>query len=105
LNLIGGLAMNLDGPLFARMAFHIFVVLVGFLILSGAVNTALIGSNGVLNRVSEDGVLSSWFRRPHNRYGTSYRIINMIAILQIGTILASRGDVYLLGEAYAFGLI
>jgi amino acid transporter len=104
-NFIGGLAMNLDGPLFARMAFHIFVVLVGFLILSGAVNTALIGSNGVLNRVSEDGVLSSWFRRPHNRYGTSYRIINMIAILQIGTILASRGDVYLLGEAYAFGLI
>ncbi len=104
-NLIGGLAMNLDGPFLARMIFHIFVVLVGFLILSGAVNTAIIGSNGVLNRVSEDGVLSSWFRRPHNRYGTSYRIINMIAILQIGTIVASRGQVYLLGEAYAFGLI
>jgi amino acid transporter len=104
-NLIGGLAMNLEGPFIARMAFHIFVVLVGFLILSGAVNTAIIGSNGVLNRVSEDGVLSSWFRRPHDRYGTSYRIINMIAMLQIGTIVASRGQVYLLGEAYAFGLI
>ena len=104
-NLIGGLAMSLEGPFFARMAFHIFVVLVGFLILSGAVNTAIIGSNGVLNRVSEDGVLSSWFRRPHDRYGTSYRIVNMIAILQIGTIVASRGQVYLLGEAYAFGLI
>ena len=104
-NLIGGLAMNLEGPFFARMAFHIFVVLVGFLILSGAVNTAIIGSNGVLNRVSEDGVLSSWFRKPHDRYGTSYRIVNMIAILQIGTIVVSRGQVYLLGEAYAFGLI
>jgi amino acid transporter len=104
-NLIGGLAMNLDGPFVARMAFHIFVVLVGFLILSGAVNTAIIGSNGVLNRVSEDGVLSSWFRKPHDRFGTSYRIVNMIAILQIGTIVASRGQVYLLGEAYAFGLI
>jgi amino acid transporter len=104
-NLIGGLAMHLDGPLAARMAFHVFVVVVGFLILSGAVNTAIIGSNGVLNRVSEDGVLSSWFRRPHHRYGTSYRIINMVALLQIGTIIASRGDVYLLGEAYAFGVI
>jgi amino acid transporter len=104
-NLIGGLAMSLEGPFVARMAFHIFVVLVGFLILSGAVNTAIIGSNGVLNRVSEDGVLSSWFRRPHDRYGTSYRIVNMIAVLQIGTIVASRGQVYLLGEAYAFGLI
>ena len=33
--------------------------------LSGAVNTAIVGSNGVLNRVSEDGVLTDWFRQPH----------------------------------------
>jgi hypothetical protein len=80
-------------------------VVVGFLILSGAVNTAIIGSNGVLNRVSEDGVLADWFRFPHRKYGTSSRIINMVVILQILTILASRGDVYVLGEAYAFGVI
>ena len=73
--------------------------------LSGAVNTSIIGSNGVLNRVSEDGVLSSWFRQPHRRYGTSYRIINLIVILQIGTIVASGGDTYVLGEAYAFGVL
>src|SRR5579862_6038404 len=64
-NLIGGLAMSLTGPFVARLAFHIFVVVVGTLILSGAVNTAIVGSNGVLNRVSEDGVLSAWFRQPH----------------------------------------
>ena len=40
-----------------RLGFHIFVVIVGVLILSGAVNTSLIGANGVLNRVAEDGVL------------------------------------------------
>src|SRR5262249_27380693 len=68
-------------------------------------NTAIIGSNGVLNRVSEDGVLADWFRFPHRRYGTSYRIINMVVLLQVFTILASRGDVYVLGEAYAFGVI
>src|ERR1044071_7360663 len=28
-----------------------------------------------------------------------------MALLQIATILASRGDVYLLGEAYAFGVV
>src|SRR6267154_4570711 len=60
-NLISGLAMNLAGPYLARLAFLLFVVAVGTLILSGAVNTAIIGSNGVLNRVSEDGVLSDWF--------------------------------------------
>ena len=65
-NLIGGLSMYLIGPLPLRLLFHGFVVLVGTLILSGAVNTAIIGSNGVLNRVAEDGVLPDWFRHPHN---------------------------------------
>ena len=32
--------------------------------LAGAVNTAIVGSNGVLNRVSEDGILPDWFRSP-----------------------------------------
>jgi amino acid transporter len=104
-NLISGLAMYMWGPLLLRLVFRAFVVVVGFLILSGAVNTAIIGSNGVLNRVSEDGVLADWFRVPHRKYGTSSRIINLVVLLQILTILASRGDVYVLGEAYAFGVI
>ena len=39
------------------------------------------------------------------RFGTSYRIINLLAITQLVVIIASRGDVYLLGEAYAFGVV
>src|SRR6202035_668259 len=104
-NLIGGLAMSLHGPLIARLIFHAFVVVVGTLILAGAVNTAIVGSNGVLNRVSEDGVLSSWFRQPHPRFGTSYRIINIVVALQIITIFISRGDVTFLANLYAFGVI
>ena len=104
-NLIGGLAMNLTGPFALRLAFHVFVVAVGTLILAGAVNTAIVGSNGVLNRVSEDGVLTDWFRQPHWRFGTSHRIINMVVGFQIVTILASRGDVTFLANLYAFGVI
>jgi len=104
-NLIGGLVMNLEGPLLLRIVFHAFVVVVGGLILSGAVNTSMIGANSVLNRVAEDGVLLSWFRKPHSRYGTTSRIINFFTALQIFTILFSRGDVYTLGEAYAFGVV
>jgi amino acid transporter len=104
-NLIGGLAMNLAGPDLLKLIFQTFVVVVGVLILAGAVNTSLIGANGVLNRVAEDGVLLEWFRRPHPKFGTTFRIINLIAILQIGTILASGGNTYLLGEAYAFGVV
>jgi amino acid transporter len=104
-NLIGGLSMSLAGPQILKLIFHIFVVTVGTLILSGAVNTSIIGANGVLNRVAEDGVLTAWFRRPHRRFGTTSHIIGMIALLQLITIVGSRGDVYLLGEAYAFGVV
>ena len=103
-NLLGGLTMYLSGPPLMTFAFHVFVVIVGTLILSGAVNTSIIGANGVLNRVAEDGVLLDWFRRPHRKFGTTNNIINVIAILQILTIVGSQGDVYLLGEAYAFGV-
>jgi amino acid transporter len=104
-NLIGGLAMHVVGPSLLKLLFHAFVVVVGIMILAGAVNTAIVGSNGVLNRVSEDGVLTEWFRHPHPRFGTSHRIINLVVILQLLTILLSRGNVILLGEAYAFGVM
>jgi amino acid transporter len=104
-NLIGGLAMSLSGPYLLRLGFHMFVVAVGGLILAGAVNTSIIGANGVLNRVAEDGVLLPWFRKPHAKFGTTSRIINMIALMQIATIIGSRGDMTILAEAYAFGVV
>lgn len=55
-NWIGGLAMQMVGPMPLRLALNALVVVVGFLILSGAVNTSIVGSNGVLSRVAEDGV-------------------------------------------------
>src|SRR5258708_18083879 len=88
-NLLGGLAMRLAGPELLKLAFHVFVVIVGVLILAGAVNTSIIGANGVLNRVAEDGVLLDWFRKPHKRFGTTSRIINTITLLQLATIIAS----------------
>jgi amino acid transporter len=104
-NLIGGLAMYVVGPYTLKLFFQAFVVLVGAMILSGAVNTAIVGANGVLNRISEDGVLTPWFRKPHQKYGTSYRLINLIVGLQLFTILATGGNVYLLASLYAFGVI
>src|SRR5207244_1060319 len=72
---------------------------------SGAVNTSIIGANGVLNRVAEDHILTPWFRKPHKKFGTSYRLINLITLLQVVTTVWSRGDVILLSEAYAFGVV
>ena len=104
-NLIGGIAMYLWGPLWAKLVFHGFVVLVGVLILAGAQNTSIVGANGVLNRLAEDGVLTSWFQRPHHRFGTSYRLINLIVVMQLATIILSKGNVFVLAGLYAFGVI
>src|SRR5207248_1625870 len=100
-----GMVTNLAGPSALKLGFNVFVVIVGVMILAGAVNTSLIGVNGVLNRVAEDGVLLDWFRKPHARFGTTYRILTLMALLQILTIIGSRGDMVLLGEAYAFGVV
>jgi amino acid transporter len=104
-NLISGIAMYLSGPSPLKLLFQAFIVIVGFLMLAGAINTSIIGSNGVLNRVSEDGVMTDWFRAPHKRFGTTYRMINLIVLLQLLAIIGSRGETYKLGEAYAFGVI
>lgn len=104
-NLISGISIYLAGPLSLKLMFQGFIVIVGFLMLAGAINTSIIGSNGVLNRVSEDGVLTAWFRAPHKRFGTTFRMINLIVGLQLAAIIASRGNTYALGEAYAFGVI
>src|SRR5713226_6574705 len=104
-NLISGIAINLAGPMTLKLGFQAFIVIVGFLMLAGAINTAIVGANGVLNRVSEDGVMTDWFRAPHKKYGTTYRMINLIVLLQLVAIVGSRGDTYALGEAYAFGVI
>ncbi|MFA6317226.1 MAG: APC family permease, partial [Elusimicrobiota bacterium] len=68
-NLLSGLAMHVAGPHWLRLVLQAFVVVVGAAILCGAVNTAIVGSNGVLNRMAEDGVMPDWFRHLHPRYG------------------------------------
>lgn len=104
-NLLSGLAMSMAGPHWALLLLQAFVVLVGVLILSGAVNTSIMGSNGVMNRLAEDGIMPEALRHLHPRFGTTHRMINTVVVLQALTIVLCRGDIYLLGEAYAFGVI
>jgi amino acid transporter len=104
-NLISGIAMHLWGPPWAKLIFQGFVVVVGVLILSGAQNTSIVGANGVLNRVAEDGVLTDAFQKPHPRFGTSYRIINLVVGMQLLTIILTRGNVFTLAGLYAFGVV
>ncbi|MDR0953457.1 MAG: APC family permease [Elusimicrobiota bacterium] len=104
-NLLAGLTMHLNAPHLIKLALQAAVVVAGVLMLSGAVNTSIIGANGTLSRVAESGILTDWFRKIHKKHGTTYHIINMICMTQIIVILLSRGEVFLIGQAYAFGVL
>jgi len=73
--------MNMLGPPWLLLMLNAFVVFVGFLILSGAVNTSIVGSDGVLSRVAEMAYFLIGFLRPHAKYGTNYRLLYMIGRL------------------------
>jgi len=91
--------MYMWGPLILRLIFRAFVVVVGFLILSGRRqhrNHRLQWSPQPRLRRRRPPPIGSAFP-PQVR--DKLRIINMVVILQILTILASRGNVYVLGEA------
>ncbi len=79
---------------------------IGFLILAGAVNTAIIGSNGVLNRVAEDGVLPDWFLKPHPqiRHDLSHAAVDRRAC-SCSRSSPATAILFVLGEAYAFGVV
>lgn len=104
-NLLAGLAMNLSGPFFFKLILQGCIVAAGAVMLSGAVNTSIIGANGIMSRMAETGILTDWFRKIHPKYGTTYHLINIICIMQIFVILFSRGQLYLIGQAYAFGVL
>ena len=104
-NLLSGLCMELYIPYNFKLVLKTLVVFSALLILVGAVNTAIVGANGILNRVAEDGILPDYVRKLHPKYGTTYVIITIAAVLQAVIVILSRGDVFLLGEAYAFGVL
>ncbi len=104
-NLISGLAMSLKGPTILKLILQAAVVFAGGLMLCGAVNTSIIGANGTMNRIAESGILTDWFRKIHKKYGTTYHMINTICLTQLLVIFLSRGHVYLIGQAYAFGVL
>src|SRR5256885_2197842 len=72
-NLISGIAMYLSGPLPVKLMFQGFIVIVGFLMLAGALNTSIIGSNGGVNRVSTHAWRTDWCAAQHQSFATAER--------------------------------
>jgi len=81
------------------------IVLTGSALLMLAANTAIIGCYHVFIALSDRGFLPSTIAMRNRRFGTPQLAILVATLIPILVIYFARGDMDLLGDLYAFGLL
>ncbi len=104
------LADNVDNPLVALAAALPFasllvpiVAFAGFAVCLVSANTGIIGVSRVTYSMSHHGFITRRFRWVHHAFGTPW--VSIIVFSLIAMALASFGDMFFLGELYAFGAL
>jgi amino acid transporter/nucleotide-binding universal stress UspA family protein len=93
------------GGHFGPSALKIAIVLTAATLLMGAANTAIIGCYHVFLALVRLGFLPAWLAERSRRFSTPHRAIFISVAVPVAVIICSRGDMDLLGELYAFGLL
>ena len=86
-------------------AIAIAVVITSSTLLLGASNTALIGCYHVFLALVRLGFLPQWLAERNLRFGTPHRAIAISVVVPVVVVLATRGQMELLGDMYSFGLL
>ena len=81
------------------------VVLSASTLLLFAANTAIIGAYHIFLALSNTGFLPRVISLRSNKFHSPHVAISIATIIPVGVILATRGELTLLGEMYAFGLL
>jgi amino acid transporter/nucleotide-binding universal stress UspA family protein len=81
------------------------VVLSASTMLLFAANTAIIGSYHIFLALSNAGFLPRVISLRSDKFHSPHVAISIATIVPVGVILATRGELTLLGEMYAFGLL
>ncbi|MDY6862327.1 MAG: APC family permease [Thermodesulfobacteriota bacterium] len=83
---------------------EVITTFAGLLILCGAVNTAIVGGVGTINKMAADRTLPMFLMK-RNRHNITTRSIVLFGFICILAIIFSKGNMAYLAEAYAFGVI
>lgn len=81
------------------------VVMSASTLLLFAANTAIIGAYHIFLALSNAGFLPRVISLRSNKFHSPHVAISIATIIPVGVILATRGELTLLGEMYAFGLL
>jgi magnesium transporter len=102
---IAGVALSLKGPAWLRALALLAVAGTALVFMSAAVRSAAAAAHGVLSRLVDEGIFHAALRTLHPRFGTPSRLIDATAVVSIGIVLVSGGEVTWLARAYAVGLV
>jgi amino acid transporter len=93
------------GGHFGPGALKVAIVLTASTLLMGAANTAIIGCYHVFLALVRLGYMPAWLAERSRRFSTPHRAILISVAVPVTVIIFSRGQIDLLGELYAFGLL
>ena len=93
------------GHVYGGSALKICVVATASVLLLFAANTAIIGGYHVFMALARQRFLPEVLMRRNPKLGTPMIAIGVTVIVPVAVILATRGDLILLGHMYAFGLL
>jgi amino acid transporter len=93
------------GSKFGNRFVELGVVLTSSTLLVGAANTALIGCYHVFLALVRLGFMPRWLAERSARFGTPHRAIAISVLVPVTVVLATRGQMALLGDMYSFGLL
>jgi amino acid transporter/nucleotide-binding universal stress UspA family protein len=93
------------GTAYGGRAIGIAIVITSSTLLLGASNTALIGCYHVFLALVRLGFLPQWLAERNLRFGTPHRAIAISVVVPAVVVLATRGQMELLGDMYSFGLL
>ncbi len=93
------------GSKFGNRPLEIGIVFTSSTLLIGAANTALIGCYHVFLALVRLGFMPQWLAERNLRFGTPHRAIIISVLVPVTVVLATRGQMALLGDMYSFGLL
>src|SRR4029079_6716910 len=93
------------GAKFGNRPIRIGIVLTSSTLLLGAANTAMIGCYHVFLALVRLGFLPQWLAERNMRFGTPHRAILVSVVVPAVVVLATKGQMALLGDMYSFGLL
>ena len=93
------------GSKYGNRLIQIGIVLTSSTLLIGAANTALIGCYHVFLALVRLGFMPQWLAERGQRFGTPHRAVIISVLVPVTVVLATRGQMALLGDMYSFGLL